>query len=1403
MRETKRRKMGYWEPFNVWWREYVAQHDKRPKVHEMKKWYEANAERVWGGTGPTWDETKKHSKGMRRIEDISDYFRQYRRGRRKKAAGCSMDSDTSDSDADEIAERASTPDSEKHPRSQAKATRKGQAGGAGARGRGRPKQETTDFAGSVPSSDRPSISGSSAQVPHHSLSQQQPPSSTLALPQVADGHAPMAVGMPSLPVEDEENLLHKQELLQMHHHQHQHHQQNQPQQLLQEQQPFPQLVSSAHCGGAEGPYPSALPPVHQHRLSSSSMHLGVHQLRSASTMQLPPAPQLRTPSATVLPSDPAPPPPPPLLLRPPQQQSQMVMGLAPATRGVGSYPSQSHEQHLHHHQHAQLDEPEQMHQHQQQHPDPLHSHYNPYRQDLLPQEEYGDAASPPEPHIAQPHYPKIFGMPVPGLPFFGGWRSRSGTIPPNPPPGHPHQPPYAAHPVAAPPPHIQRAMTMPRTWSQPTAPAPPPAPRRLGSWGMMRMLSMPRTVSPAAVPPPPVGQQMQPAAGQQQQQQRQQRLPPAQPQPAAPRSMTSHTPFAMRAGTAIINGIVPFLRGSASPPPQSSSVPSQVEPYLDNSAVLPPDSYMTSTSPPAAAATVMAPCYSPPHLYANTSPPQPYVNSSPPQPYIQTSPPQQQPLDQSMSPPDQSLAQQPLLRNGLYMNGQLPPSQLPPADPSYMAVAPQANGPLHNSHVVQPPKLQTAQPQLPSQLALQPATPPPVAAPASVPASVLAPPPPPPPQALAALPLQPQELVPCPLPDPFRTPERVVSLTHVFEFPTEPVFQNQIRMGGADGGRAALQDAQAIVPDGYLPDVNLTHGSNPAAAVVAASIPPDVPMILENADMGSQVVLDGNSPAAVTQVSTDQRTGSGSGSLIGRLFTRGSTMQRLRELFWSWANTESDVLGQDATVTPRSADGGASRSGAGVGEAAGVALPPPSPVPMASPAAFWVRSNSNPRGSVGGSPRPGPSSPDYGPNPFRQQLQRLGSMSSSWLLGKRSREDSSPTTQTSTPTSRKLQRGISGVFRPLVDMMSFGRRSSNLGISNSVVVTADAAATALAVEPTQPPPPQDLMLTDHASIAAAEHGAVAMVQTPPVVVAEISTTAAAVAAPPELGQVMSTDADGDRLLLEALDSRILAALDEETQAAVVPEPLPLPPPEDGDENADAGGGALIQGLDDVAMRAPPPPVQPQLHQPAIAQIPVPMDITPPAAVALAPAAVLTPAPGAQVIGSSNTVLPFLAPRVMPHQPPPPNSANGSIGPPVITTGARPTAAAVRPQPTPQQLPFGSYSHGPQSQIVQQQLQLPQEGPMVATAPGATSSLWQHQQHPQDYLPLGCSDLQTSHHQLPPHAQQTQMLPHHPNSQGHVPNTQDDVNGNGGMLLRLSNSVTELLKQVVWGNHPGR
>ncbi len=48
-------------------------------VQTSCRWYDANARIVWPcGEAPTLEQTKKHAKGMRRLEDIPAYFREYR-----------------------------------------------------------------------------------------------------------------------------------------------------------------------------------------------------------------------------------------------------------------------------------------------------------------------------------------------------------------------------------------------------------------------------------------------------------------------------------------------------------------------------------------------------------------------------------------------------------------------------------------------------------------------------------------------------------------------------------------------------------------------------------------------------------------------------------------------------------------------------------------------------------------------------------------------------------------------------------------------------------------------------------------------------------------------------------------------------------------------------------------------------------------------------------------------------------------------------------------------------------------------------------------------------------------------------------------------------------------------------
>lgn len=48
-------------------------------LSKPRRWYDANAGIVWPwGQAPTLEQTKKHAKGMRRLEDIPAYFREYR-----------------------------------------------------------------------------------------------------------------------------------------------------------------------------------------------------------------------------------------------------------------------------------------------------------------------------------------------------------------------------------------------------------------------------------------------------------------------------------------------------------------------------------------------------------------------------------------------------------------------------------------------------------------------------------------------------------------------------------------------------------------------------------------------------------------------------------------------------------------------------------------------------------------------------------------------------------------------------------------------------------------------------------------------------------------------------------------------------------------------------------------------------------------------------------------------------------------------------------------------------------------------------------------------------------------------------------------------------------------------------
>ncbi|GLC37146.1 hypothetical protein PLESTM_000547700 [Pleodorina starrii] len=1329
MREAKRRKMGYWEPFNVWWREYVAQNDKRPKVHDMKKWYEANAERVWGGTGPTWDETKKHSKGMRRIEDISDYFRQYRRGRRKKAAnGCSLDSDTTDSDAEELLERASTPDSENPTRSQARPTRKVPAGGGGGRGRGRPRQDASAAPVSGTGQEQPTVSGSSAQFPGAAQPQQQPQQQPLESGNGApptDAHTamrPFALSI-QLPRDEQKNHLQFQQY-------------QQQQEMPAEEEVEDRLMQLAANGGAPQ-FPSP-PAAQQQRASSSSFLNPMSHLRTASTVTLPPLHLVGSAQMPAVPAAAPPPLQPRVGLAPPLPPQQSQQQQQQADRLLGpTYIRTKREE---------LEQPEQPH---YPHPSYLNHPHNYQQQPTASKEEFTEAGSPPEIHpvpAPAPHYPTFFGMPVLGLPFFGGWRSRQQ--PPQPHhghhPGHPApHPPYPGHP---PPPYMQRSLTMPRAWSQPPGAA-AAAPRRMApsasssSWGMAamtRMLSMPRTVN---APPP---QQMPPQMPQHQQ--HPQQMPQQQqqaPQMQQPPQRSTQTPFAIRAGSAIFGSIV--RGGSHPPPPPSSSMSPPMEPYMDPSAP-PPDPYMNGS--PAGAV--------PPQLPSSGSPPHPYASAS--------SPPQSQSAD-SISHSAQQRG-----TNVAAAVAQPQPQSLLPGGPFMTAQPPQAphllDHPHHHQAVPQcQATAQQLQPQQQQQQQQQPAATP-------IPLTALGQPQHPPPVSVQQHEQQQHEqqqaLPRGPPPEPFRVRTRVISLPRSYELPNDPELQRQLHMQPQPQPQGHDQSHGPVGADGgFGASAQETGG---AAAGAGAGAGADLATILESGSGEAKARVDGGVPGPDAQAPPEPH---GSGSLMGRIFTRGSTMQRLRELFWSWASSETDgaaTAGQDAGALP------------------------------ASPL-LWGRSNSNTRSAAAGSPRlPGaaPASPDNGPNPFRQQLQRLGSISSSWLLGKRSREETSLASQTSnvTPTSRKLQRGISGVFRPWVDsMMSFGSRRSGSLAGPAAATAAAAAAAAVAEVEAEERAAAGAMAVAAMAPAGGTGGAAAPGDVP--------------AALPELMSCTS-DADGERLLLDAIDSHILAALVEDPS---------VPPHQQQHQQqqqqqqlvaatamAPAAMAPAAVSSDIQPFAGPMQPQQPQqAQQPPMGPMTAPMTASmapafgmPPPPQPPPPSAVLPqPLPQQQPLPTSCGALgcgalPYMPPPPPQHQPP--SSTCATVRGPVITTGAPgPSGSRAPPrpqhtQPQPQPQPQAQFQN-PQLQQLQaddwlpaQQLQLLQPQSSEICLQQQPPHAYQHQHQSMQGLPVGCNSLQPLPHQQQQEQQQA-----------------DDGNGGGGtLLLRLSNSLTDYLKQALWG-----
>lgn len=73
-----RRPLGFWDPFNAWWREEYKKLGRRPTSKEINEWHEKFAGRTWSSNCPTAKETRKHAKCLRTVEGVRKYFREYR-----------------------------------------------------------------------------------------------------------------------------------------------------------------------------------------------------------------------------------------------------------------------------------------------------------------------------------------------------------------------------------------------------------------------------------------------------------------------------------------------------------------------------------------------------------------------------------------------------------------------------------------------------------------------------------------------------------------------------------------------------------------------------------------------------------------------------------------------------------------------------------------------------------------------------------------------------------------------------------------------------------------------------------------------------------------------------------------------------------------------------------------------------------------------------------------------------------------------------------------------------------------------------------------------------------------------------------------------------------------------------
>lgn len=83
-KNSQRRPLRFWQPFNDWWRSELERQSRRPSSGAIARWYEDNAPMIWGSELPTLEETRTHARCLRSVTAVRDYFRSYRAGKRQE-----------------------------------------------------------------------------------------------------------------------------------------------------------------------------------------------------------------------------------------------------------------------------------------------------------------------------------------------------------------------------------------------------------------------------------------------------------------------------------------------------------------------------------------------------------------------------------------------------------------------------------------------------------------------------------------------------------------------------------------------------------------------------------------------------------------------------------------------------------------------------------------------------------------------------------------------------------------------------------------------------------------------------------------------------------------------------------------------------------------------------------------------------------------------------------------------------------------------------------------------------------------------------------------------------------------------------------------------------------------------